>query len=155
VAVQVVRYIMARAVACQTLVRRTVAWVGGVVIALALIAYGPQLLAERQALAPLPLAPSGAPNILFITLDTVRVPNLSLYGYARSTTPRLEQLATAGVVFERALSTAPWTLPSHASMFTGRWPHELSVDYGTPPDTVYPTLAEFLKTRGYVTAGFV
>jgi arylsulfatase A-like enzyme len=155
VAVQVVRYIMARAVAFQTLVRRTVAWIGGLVIALGLIAYGQQLLAERQALAQLPPAPSGAPNILFITLDTVRAPNLSLYGYARSTSPRLEQLAKTGVVFERALSTAPWTLPSHASMFTGRWPHELSVDYGAPLDTVYPTLAEFLKTRGYVTAGFV
>jgi arylsulfatase A-like enzyme len=155
VAVQIVRYIMARAVSFQTLVRRTVAWMVGLVIALGLIVYGQQKLTERQALAQLPPAAPGAPNILFITLDAVRAPNLSLYGYARSTTPRLEQLAKTGVVFERALSTAPWTLPSHASMFTGRWPHELSTDYAAPLDTAYPTLAEFLKTRGYVTAGFV
>ena len=48
-----------------------------------------------------------------------------------------------------------WTLPSHASMFTGRWPHELSAGWFTPLDWAYPTLAEFLGSRGYATAGFI
>ncbi len=93
--------------------------------------------------------------MLLIVLDTVRAQNLSLYGYARSTTPELEQLAKAGVVFERALSTSPWTLPSHVSMFTGRFPHEVSADWLTPLDSTYPTLAEVFSASGYVTAGFV
>ena len=63
---------------------------------------------------------------MLIVLDTVRAKSLSLYGYSRATTPNLDRLAARGVVFERALSTAPWTLPSHGSMFTGRFPHELS-----------------------------
>ena len=52
-------------------------------------------------------------------------------------------------------ATSSWTLPSHASMFTGRWPHELSAGWFTPLDGTYPTLAEFLGSRGYATAGFV
>ncbi len=52
-------------------------------------------------------------------------------------------------------SAAPWTLPSHATMFTGRWHHELNVNWMTPLDTSAPTLAEYLGSRGYATAGFV
>ena len=52
-------------------------------------------------------------------------------------------------------ATSSWTLPSHASFFTGRWPHELSAGWFTPLDATYPTLAEYLGSRGYATAGFV
>src|SRR6202040_2713559 len=65
------------------------------------------------------------------------------------------RLAKTGVRFEHVISTAPWTLPSHASMFTGRYPHELSVQWHAPLDSTYPTLAEVLAARGYLTAGFV
>ena len=51
--------------------------------------------------------------------------------------------------------TAPWTLGSHASMFTGRWQHDLSVGIDTPLDAEYPTLAEVLSDQGYATGGFV
>jgi arylsulfatase A-like enzyme len=95
-----------------------------------------------------------SPNVILITLDTVRAPNLELYGYSRQTMPGLERFAQRGVVFEHAFATAPWTLPSHASLFTGRWPHELSADYETPLDATYPTVAEYLAARGYATAGF-
>ena len=89
-----------------------------------------EITSERRALAALPPAPVGAPNVLLITLDTVRAQNLSLYGYSRPTTPHLERLAKKGVLFERALATTSWTLPSHASMFTGRLPRELSDELG-------------------------
>ncbi len=87
-------------------------------------------------------------------MDTVRAENLSLYGYERDTTPVLRELAQQGVVYQNAFSTAPWTLPSHASMFTGHWAHEQSADYGSPLDDTYPTLAEVLQSLGYTTAGF-
>ena len=57
--------------------------------------------------------------------------------------------------FECAWASAPWTLPSHASLFTGRWPHELAVEQLGCLDTKRPTLAEFLGKRGYNTAGFI
>jgi arylsulfatase A-like enzyme len=96
-----------------------------------------------------------APNILLIVLDTVRADHLRLYGYDRDTTPNLARLASQGVRFDRAHSSAPWTLPSQASLMTGRWPHELSVGRLGWLDATYPTLAEFLRGHGYATAGFV
>jgi arylsulfatase A-like enzyme len=101
------------------------------------------------------LPPDGSPNVLFITLDTVRADRLSLYDYQRPTTPTLERLAERGIRFDAARATAPWTLASHASMFTGRWPHELGVEWMTPIRQRYPTLAEYLGTHGYATAGIV
>ncbi len=100
-------------------------------------------------------AAAGSPNLLFIVLDTVRAQSLSLYGYKRSTSPNLERLAKLGVRFDRAIATAPWTLPSHAGMFTGRFPTELSCDWTIPLDAAQPTLAEALAAHGYETAGFV
>ena len=60
-----------------------------------------------------------------------------------------------GVVFDGAHSTAPWTLPSHASMFTGRYASETGADWTSPMDTTPPTLAEAFRDAGYATAGFV
>lgn len=111
-------------------------------------------LAEQRALARVPGGLKDRPNILLIVLDTVRAANLSVYGYHRPTTPFLEALADEAVVFDRAISTAPWTLPSHASMFTGRFPHELTADWTTPLDEAEPTVAEVLSAAGYLTGGF-
>ena len=93
--------------------------------------------------------------MLFIVLDTVRADRLSLYGYHRATTPTLERLAKRGIRFDAARATAPWTLASHASFFTGRWPHELNVEWETPLATNFPMLAEYLGAHGYATAGIV
>ncbi len=101
------------------------------------------------------IAGQNAPNVLLIVMDTVRASSLSLYGYHRDTTPNLVRLAQRGITFEQARSTAPWTLPSHASMFTGRLPHDLSADETTPLDATWPTIAEYLSSRGYATGGFV
>ena len=106
----------------------------------------------REASRPLP--PRTAPNILLIVLDTVSAGHLGLFGYDRPTSPTIEELASRGISFSRARATASWTLPSHASMFTGRWPHELSTGWLTPLDATFPTVAEYLGERGYATAGF-
>jgi arylsulfatase A-like enzyme len=114
---------------------------------------GDWLKQARESRRALPAA--GSPNVLFIVLDTVRADHLSLYGYGRPTTPTLERLAKNGIRFDRARATAPWTLPSHASFFTGRWPHELGVEWLTPLRPGPPLLAEYMGSRGYATAGFV
>ncbi len=107
----------------------------------------------REVRRPLPSADS--PNILLIVLDTVRADHLSLYGYPRATSRALERLAQRGIRFDEARATAPWTLPSHASMFSGRWPHELDVQWSAPLRSRFPTLAGYLGSQGYATAGFV
>jgi arylsulfatase A-like enzyme len=99
--------------------------------------------------------PASAPNVLLVVWDTVRARNLSLYGYERPTTPNLERWARSAAVFERAMSTSPWTLPSHASMFTGEWPQDLSAGFEMALDGKQLTLAEALTGAGYTTAGFV
>jgi arylsulfatase A-like enzyme len=126
----------------------------GVVILLAsALVMGDRLKLARETHRPLP--PGHAPNVLLIVLDTVRADRLSLYRYSRPTTPTLERLSQRGIRFDEARATAPWTLPSHASMFTGRWPHELGDEWLTPLRGNFPTLAGFLGDHGYATAGFV
>jgi arylsulfatase A-like enzyme len=126
----------------------------GVVLMLCGGVIGGDWLKERRE-ASRPRPPGDPPNVLLIVLDTVRADRLSLYGYRRPTTPTLERLAKRGIRFDEARATAPWTLPSHASLFTGRWPHELDVNWNTRLGTQFPTLAEHLGSRGYATAGFV
>jgi arylsulfatase A-like enzyme len=101
------------------------------------------------------VAQAGAPNVLLLILDTVRAADLSLYGYARPTTPELERFAQRGTVFDHAFSAAPWTTPSHASIFTGRWVPETGVKWAQRLDSRWPTLAEELRHRGYATAAFI
>jgi arylsulfatase A-like enzyme len=119
------------------------------------LAYRQVSSAEARAIASLPPATPGAPNVLLLVLDTVRAQQLSLYGYSRDTSPNLARLAARGVRFDQARSPAPWTLPSHASMLTGRWPHELSTTVERALDGTYPTLGDHLSRRGYASAGFV
>ena len=154
VAVQAGRIAAEREETTMRLVRRTLPWVVGVAV---LVGGGEGLrpiLAERRALAALPTPPTGTPNVLVIVWDAVRADALSLYGYTRPTTPRLSAFAAGGVAFERAFSTAPYTSPTHASLFTGRWPHQLTTTWLIPLDRTTPTLAEALAQRGYRTAGF-
>jgi arylsulfatase A-like enzyme len=137
------------------LVRKSLLWLVAIVAVMGVSERGWRATAAARAQSQLPAAATDAPNVLVITLDAVRAANLSLYGYQRPTTPRLAQFAATGVVFDRAISTCPWTLPSHASMFTGRWHHELSADYEVPLDAAFPVLAETFARRGYATGGFV
>ncbi len=130
--------------------------IGGVSVVggAAALLLGSTVWAERGAVAGLPQPVAGVPNVLLIILDTVRARSLSLYGYERSTTPFLESLALEGTTFEWAFSTASWTLPSHASMFTGRFPGQHGADFRSALDERHPVLAEVLAARGYRTGGF-
>jgi len=153
-AVQAARWARPRGGAFLLLVRRTAPVLVGMVLAIALATCGVHAYSEHRALSALPPPPSNARNVLLIVWDTVRAANLSLYGYNRSTTPNLKRLAGQGVRFDLAFATSSWTLPSHASLFTGRWPHELGVDWRSPLREDIPTLAEYLASHGYDTAGF-
>jgi arylsulfatase A-like enzyme len=102
-----------------------------------------------------PVPPPGSPNLLLIVLDTVAASHLNLYGYPRPTSTTLVELAERGIRFDSAQAASSWTLPSHATMFTGRWMHELSIGWLNPLDETYPTLAEVIGDKGYATAGFV
>ncbi|MEW5915714.1 MAG: sulfatase, partial [Gemmatimonadota bacterium] len=114
-----------------------------------------RMVSERRAEGRLGPSASDAPNVLLIIFDTARQASMSLYGYPRPTTPRLSEMAKESAVFEFALSTAPWTLPSHGSLFTGRYPDRLTGDWLRPFAGGQRTLARVLGEHGYVTGGFV
>ncbi|MCI0407578.1 MAG: sulfatase, partial [Acidobacteria bacterium] len=103
---------------------------------------------------PLAAGATGRPIIL-LSLDTMRGDRLGALGYPKPLTPHLDALARQGVLFEQATSTAPWTLPSHASIFTSLLPF----DHGSTRETrpLRPSLsmlAERLRNAGYRTAAF-
>ena len=100
----------------------------------------------------------GRPNILLISIDTLRADHLGCYGYGRPTSPNIDGLAKKGVLFENAFSPASWTLPGHMSIFTSLYPsfHKLEARRGNLRlDSSEQTIAELLKDVGYRTASFV
>jgi len=95
------------------------------------------------------------PNILLIVLDTVRADRISCYGFPEDATPEIDRLAREGTTFSEATTPAPWTLPAHASLFTGLYPSEHGAHYGhLHLDRDATTMAELLATLGYRTVGF-
>jgi choline-sulfatase len=93
------------------------------------------------------------PNVLFITVDTLRADRCSSYGYARPTTPNFERLAREGTQFDTAYAPMSTTSPSHATMFTGLYPITHGVlKNGIPLDAAHRTLAEILLDQKYQTA---
>ena len=105
------------------------------------------------------------PNVVIITLDTVRSDHLGCYGYPRPTSPHIDALADVATLFTRSLVTSPWTVPTHASMFTGKFSfehgaHAFEVPEGTV-NNVNPlpkselTIAEVLWEHGYATGAVV
>ena len=95
-------------------------------------------------------------NLLFIILDTLRADRLGCYGYLRNTSPQIDKLAAKSILFENTFVHLPFTLPSHASIFTGLYPQNTTMiyNYGYLPDTM-TTLAELLKKNGYETGAVV
>jgi arylsulfatase A-like enzyme len=124
---------------------------------------GGEWLAERHQLADLPAARAGAPNVVVIVIDTLRADHLSAYEYTRATTPNFDRISKEGVLFQNAISACSWTLPSHASLLTGRYP----IDHGMQNAQPMPwlgwgnkslrgdtTLGEALERSGYRTGAF-
>jgi arylsulfatase A-like enzyme/Tfp pilus assembly protein PilF len=97
------------------------------------------------------------PNVVLVTLDTVRADRLGCYGHAAAATPNLDGLAAGGVRFEMAVAHAPLTAPSHASMFTGLTPlgHGVRDNGAFVLPAGLRTLAQDFKAAGYATGAFV
>ena len=96
-------------------------------------------------------------NVIVISIDSLRAGHLGAYGYERATSPILDEIANESIVFENAISQSAWSVPSHASMFTGAPPREHGLVLSSTPGKLsksYDTLAEQLQARGYKTAAF-
>ena len=108
-------------------------------------------------MARLPDAPRNTANVLLLVMDAQRADHLSLYGYRRRTSPRLDSIAGEAIVFDKAIASSSWTLPTHATLFTGRLPFEHRAGMMRRPylDGKFPTVAEVLQRQGYATGGFV
>jgi arylsulfatase A-like enzyme len=122
---------------------------------------GTALLALTCALLPLVVGcgegePAVRPNILLITVDSLRADHLGCYGHTRDTSPRIDRLAADGVLYRNAIAQASWTLPSMATLLTSRYPSHHGADsagHSLPEEVT--TLAEVLRDQGYKTLGFV
>jgi arylsulfatase A-like enzyme len=137
---------------------RRAAWTAGIVALAASILVPVIVDARRPAIpvaSPTGEAPAGAPDIVLIVLDTVRAQSLPTYGYRRATAPTFDALAKEGALFLDATSPATWSLPAHASLFTGLFPtthgaHEEARVLATD----VPTIGEVLGANGYETLCF-
>lgn len=100
------------------------------------------------------IAMESTPNIVILVLDTARARNFSCYGHSRQTTPTIDSIADEGTKFKEVTSVSPWTLPSHASLFTGVPPtvHQTNSFNSRLPHSL-ETLAEYLNRYGYRTVG--
>lgn len=100
--------------------------------------------------------PTPQPDLLLISIDTLRADHLGAYGYPRATSPHIDALATRGVVFDNTMSTSSWTLPVHASLLTGLYPSQHQIrDDGVRLPSRIPTLAGALRDAGYHTFAVV
>lgn len=108
--------------------------------------------------------PAIKPNVILISIDTLRADHLGCYGYQRPTSPRIDGFTGQATLYTRALAAASWTVPTHASLFTGKFPYEHGAHYyevwqpvnnANPLSRRHLTLAEVLKSEGYDTGAFV
>ena len=115
------------------------------------------ILIPLGALAQTPPARKLPPNVILVTIDTVRADHLGCYGYTEIQTPTLDGLAHDGVVFERAISQVPLTWPSHAVILTGTYPFQNGVqDFtGQPLSPQFHSIAQAFKEHGYATGAVV
>lgn len=125
--------------------------------------------ASAALLVPVLLAAVGCnskpahPNVMLVVLDTTRADHLGVYGYSRKTSPELDAFARENVMFSNAVTVAPWTPPSVATMITGLYPtthgvmppnsREKAIQVAHRLSDNLETLAEFFKAHGYKTGG--
>ncbi len=97
------------------------------------------------------------PNVLLVTIDTLRADRIGPYGAKSPATPVLDRMAAAGCVFETMTVSVPLTRASHATILTGRQPFEHGIrdNFAPPLGAAHTTLAEILKGQGYATGGFI
>src|SRR4051812_32488665 len=147
----------------KTLMPRLALWILVITLTALLTASYYFRAGPTQAPSPTPISQSPTPssprpNIVLISLDTVRPDHLSCYDYAKKTSPNLERFAAApgSVLSTNARSQAPWTLPSHMSLMTSMLPSHNGVDsINQVLSEQVPTLAETLQENGYDTAALV
>lgn len=106
---------------------------------------------------PVWAAPASSPNVVVITIDTLRADHVGCYGDRNVKTPNIDALAHEGVRFERAFTPVPVTLPAHTALFTGTYPlrsgmHDFADNKLNPSQ---PTLASVLKAKGYATGAVI
>lgn len=96
------------------------------------------------------------PNVVLISIDTLRADHLGCYGYRRRTSPVIDEIAAAGMLFEQHITSAPWTLPAHAALFTSvpDSVHGVVDPIRTRLSEAFETLPESFQNAGYSTAGF-
>lgn len=128
---------------------RTVVRLAGFVFALLSVVPGPSPAGQTRA--------SRRPNILLVTIDTLRADRVGAYGARSPATPVMDRLAADGCLFEEAIVQVPLTRASHATILTGLYPfqHGIRDNFAPPLGAAHRTLAEILKGQGYVTGGFV
>jgi choline-sulfatase len=104
-----------------------------------------------------PVKPRVKPPVILISIDTLRSDHLPAYGYRAIATPNIDRLAADAIVYERAFSHVPLTLPSHASIMTGLLPphHGVRDNAAFQLDAKTPTIASMLREQGYATGGVV
>jgi arylsulfatase A-like enzyme len=128
--------------------RRRVLLIAGVAV---LVALAGVVFARRERTPP-----GWHPKqVVLITIDTLRFNRLGLYGYQKPTSPHLDEWSKSAVVFDQAMSAAPWTIPSLGALMTGRYPAE--VGSYTNSDGIhsdFTTLAELFQAHGFATASF-
>src|SRR6185369_15656143 len=119
--------------------------------AMLLASCGVAALALAQGPAPV------KPNLLLVTIDTLRADHVGAYGYKAGATPVMDRLAREGVRMADAVVHVPQTRPSHVSLLTGRLPYEHGVrdNYSAPLPRGTATLASVLRAQGYDTGGFI
>jgi arylsulfatase A-like enzyme/Flp pilus assembly protein TadD len=101
--------------------------------------------------------PARPPNLVLVTIDTLRADRVGAYGHPGASTPALDRLAREGLMLTDAIVAAPMTRPSHATLFTGRhpWEHAIRDNAHGPLEPRWPTIATQLRAAGYDTAAFV
>jgi choline-sulfatase len=114
------------------------------------------LIAVFSGLLSAQTNPAHPPDVILITIDTLRADHVGCFGAKPSPTPNIDRLCTESTRYAQAVTPSPITTPSHVSIMTGLYPsHHGVADFGMPLDAEHKTLAEILKSNGYRTAAFI
>jgi arylsulfatase A-like enzyme len=162
-AVAVTRWLRTHEQRALEFLTRSARWLFVSFLAAVAMIEGVASMREIEAVRRLPAGSRKGPNVIVIVVDTLRADHLSCYGYRRATSPEMDRIAQAGVLFENTIAPSSWSLPSHASFLTGRYPREHGLENVQPPPLFgwgksslrgLPTIGEALQQYGYRTAAF-